>query len=242
MLIGSRPDCDLVFRNAGLSGRHARLSREADQFFLEDLRSTEGTCVNGEALLPYRKRRLDKQDVILAGRLSLRLHAETPVPARRQIGAEPVSRRSELAHMGLKEKMDHFRQRLQQHIGLRMADNAATKAMTAHIETDLTLLQEFVTARFSEHEMLQELTRKLAGVLEIPELLAVALTMIREVLHADRGFVILYHSKHGVPISLVALGFDGKPPEHEADLSRALARHGPGPWCRAGSARQPPRR
>lgn len=53
LLIGRGSDCDLVLRDdhKGVSGRHARIVREADgSFFLEDLRSLNRTEVDGRML------------------------------------------------------------------------------------------------------------------------------------------------------------------------------------------------
>ncbi|MEJ7638493.1 MAG: FHA domain-containing protein [Singulisphaera sp.] len=46
--IGSSLDCDLVVDRPVVSGHHCRLTREGDDFLLEDLGSTNGTYVNGE--------------------------------------------------------------------------------------------------------------------------------------------------------------------------------------------------
>jgi pSer/pThr/pTyr-binding forkhead associated (FHA) protein len=49
-LIGSGPNCDLVVSHPAVSGRHCRLTREGDDYLLEDLGSTNGTYVNGNRL------------------------------------------------------------------------------------------------------------------------------------------------------------------------------------------------
>jgi len=47
--IGRSEECDLVLsHDPTVSRRHARLVREGEQVFIEDLRSTHGTLVNGE--------------------------------------------------------------------------------------------------------------------------------------------------------------------------------------------------
>ncbi|MCO6454175.1 MAG: FHA domain-containing protein [Pirellulaceae bacterium] len=47
MLIGRHPDCTIRFDSNMVSGKHARILREGDAFFLEDLGSRNGTLVNG---------------------------------------------------------------------------------------------------------------------------------------------------------------------------------------------------
>lgn len=46
-VIGSAADCDLVVSRPTVSGHHCRLVKIGDQFFLDDLNSTNGTFVNG---------------------------------------------------------------------------------------------------------------------------------------------------------------------------------------------------
>ncbi|MGH7233607.1 MAG: FHA domain-containing protein [Nitrospiraceae bacterium] len=63
--IGRKPDNDLILENAAVSGHHARLVQVQKVYFLEDLRSTNGTFVN--------ERRIDRQqlqdtDVVTIGK------------------------------------------------------------------------------------------------------------------------------------------------------------------------------
>ena len=46
-LIGRNPECALVLDDDYASGRHAKIYREGEQWFAEDLGSTNGTYVNG---------------------------------------------------------------------------------------------------------------------------------------------------------------------------------------------------
>ncbi|HSE09256.1 MAG TPA: DUF1707 and FHA domain-containing protein [Nocardioidaceae bacterium] len=50
LVIGRRPNCDVVLRDQRVSRVHAVLMMLDDQWFLEDLRSTNGTFVNGNRL------------------------------------------------------------------------------------------------------------------------------------------------------------------------------------------------
>ena len=54
--IGTRQsDNDAVLHSSGVSRHHARIIREGEKYFLEDLNSTNGTYVNGE-ILKYKER------------------------------------------------------------------------------------------------------------------------------------------------------------------------------------------
>lgn len=74
------PDVDLTPHGgyeAGVSRRHCRIFRQGDQFFVEDLGSTNGTKVNGQPLPPNQPRALSDGDVLELGllRLTFRVNA-----------------------------------------------------------------------------------------------------------------------------------------------------------------------
>jgi DNA-binding winged helix-turn-helix (wHTH) protein len=48
LLIGRAPDCDIVAADRQVSRHHARITRTADGFSLQDLQSKNGTHVNGK--------------------------------------------------------------------------------------------------------------------------------------------------------------------------------------------------
>jgi FHA domain len=62
--IGRRPNCDIVIEHAAVSGSHAVIYVEDNVHIIEDLKSTNGTLVNG---LPVEKRALQHLDVIEIG-------------------------------------------------------------------------------------------------------------------------------------------------------------------------------
>lgn len=55
----------------GVSRRHARIARVGDDFFLEDLESTNGTWVNNRRLPFGRTQKLSHNDIIYLGRLTI---------------------------------------------------------------------------------------------------------------------------------------------------------------------------
>jgi pSer/pThr/pTyr-binding forkhead associated (FHA) protein len=81
--IGARPDCDLVVASPGVSGRHCRLTLDANGYVLEDLGSTNGTYVNG-VRLTGRVRLLRSDEVTLA------MATRMPWPAEETIEAPPA--------------------------------------------------------------------------------------------------------------------------------------------------------
>lgn len=67
--IGKRKDeVSLCIEDMSVSRLHARITRQNDVFYLEDLNSTNGTFKNGLQLQPYEKRQLEEEDEIKIGK------------------------------------------------------------------------------------------------------------------------------------------------------------------------------
>ena len=71
--IGRSDQSDIALGDPGVSRNHARVLREGDDFIVEDLRSTNGTEVNGQ---PVRRRRLADGDVIKLASSTLQFRRE----------------------------------------------------------------------------------------------------------------------------------------------------------------------
>ncbi len=66
-----KEEADYVIEDASVSRMHARITRDKEGIYLEDLNSTNGTFKNGLRLQPYEKRRLEKEDEIRLGKIVL---------------------------------------------------------------------------------------------------------------------------------------------------------------------------
>jgi phosphoserine phosphatase RsbU/P len=77
VVLGRQPDCDFVFESGAVSKRHARIDRDGDQFYIEDLQSRNGTVVNGQ---PIRERHmLNDLDRIILCDVIMVFHGESQV-------------------------------------------------------------------------------------------------------------------------------------------------------------------
>ncbi len=76
-VIGRAPSVDIVLTFAAVSGRHAVISREGNQCFIEDLNSSNGTFINGQRL--HGNQKLNHGDEIRLGQ-SIRLQFDAPEP------------------------------------------------------------------------------------------------------------------------------------------------------------------
>src|SRR5215475_4630722 len=73
--IGRKPQNDIQIENLAVSGEHACIVTILNDSFLEDLGSTNGTLVNGNAI---KKHILQNNDVIEIGKYKLKYIGEAP--------------------------------------------------------------------------------------------------------------------------------------------------------------------
>ena len=71
-MIGRAPACDLVFDDSAISREHARVEVDGDAVVVRDLRSRNGTWVNGERT---ETAELQPGDELVVGRVTLVLMA-----------------------------------------------------------------------------------------------------------------------------------------------------------------------
>jgi hypothetical protein len=71
--IGRSEQSGIALADPGVSRNHARIIREGDDFIVEDLRSTNGTEVNGQ---PIRRRRLANGDMVKLANSTLQFRRE----------------------------------------------------------------------------------------------------------------------------------------------------------------------
>ena len=76
--IGRKPDNDLSIEDHTVSSRHAKIIRVQSVYFLEDLTSTNGTAVNGQAI---ERAQLHDADVITIGQHRIIFQDSGTIPA-----------------------------------------------------------------------------------------------------------------------------------------------------------------
>ena len=62
--IGYGPDADVQIQADTISQLHARIDRDGETYYIEDLNSTNGTFVNDEPLAYKERRKLNNNDMI----------------------------------------------------------------------------------------------------------------------------------------------------------------------------------
>src|SRR5688500_4202957 len=68
MTIGRKPDNDIVIDNPAVSGHHARIVKQANDYLLEDLNSTNGTFFHDKKIM---KAILHNQDQVAVAKHSI---------------------------------------------------------------------------------------------------------------------------------------------------------------------------
>jgi hypothetical protein len=71
LTIGRRAECEVVLQDDAVSGRHARISWDTDNWQVEDLESTNGTFLNGQRVT--RPTRLKSGDALRVGNATWRV-------------------------------------------------------------------------------------------------------------------------------------------------------------------------
>jgi serine/threonine-protein kinase len=68
-------DLDIYDPEAKVSRRHAKIVKDGENYYIEDLGSTNGTFINrGKKLIPGMPRKLEDGDEIIVGKIFLRFH------------------------------------------------------------------------------------------------------------------------------------------------------------------------
>ena len=77
--IGRKPENDIVVDNPIVSGKHAQIIKLAEQYFIEDLNSTNGTFIGGKRII---KCGLNNGDEVVIGSHSIVFQGETTAPTQ----------------------------------------------------------------------------------------------------------------------------------------------------------------
>lgn len=77
--IGRRASNDVCIPDRSVSAAHARVSIDVDSLWIDDLNSTNGTCVNGQLVT---RRQLNDGDEVVLGKISIRIVEEPESLAR----------------------------------------------------------------------------------------------------------------------------------------------------------------
>lgn len=169
-IMGRHPECHVVLDSGAVSRQHAKIVRDADRYLLEDLKSRNGTFVNGRLI--GEPTALQDGDVLRICELELSFHAD--------LGPSNFSEtQREGSSMGVLIFDD--------------ADEIPTHSVTAKIEVRSGVHGSHVGATTEvKLAAMIEIMQALGKAVSIDEVLPKVLdSLFRIFIQADRGFIIL---------------------------------------------------
>ena len=179
VILGRHPDCDVHIEVGAVSRNHCQVVREADQYYLEDLGSRNGTFLNDEAQKVEGRRQLKLGDEFRVCEVSFKLGADA-VPSLGNQSTDAVSKMVDGAGLGAFVADDDTHQTsstIMSKLDVSSSSRGGVR-ITASAEVKLRALVE--------------ITRSLGRVLALDEVLPQVLkALFRIFVQADRGFIVL---------------------------------------------------
>lgn len=183
-VLGRHPECDIVLDVGAISRQHAQILCEGNDFYVEDLKSRNGTFVNGE--LVQGRRKLAENDRVKICDLLFTFHLGQP--SARLIGETVES--DDMSSSG----------------GALMVDDAGASNTTIMSTLDVAASRSGVQLAVKPEVKLKallEIIRTLGPALSLDQVLNKALdSLFRIFLQADRGFVVLREPQRGTLVPM----------------------------------------
>ena len=176
MVLGRHPDCQIVLDVGAVSRQHAVVIKSNNQFYVEDLKSRNGTYVNGE--LVHGRRHLQENDRVKVCDIVFAFHAASP---QRDAGA-PLA-------ISDTAPDDNSRATFVEDLGTRGA--GGTIMSSYDMQANRSGFQISLNPELKLQALL-EITRNLASSIDLNVVLGKVLDSLFKIfIQADRGFVVL---------------------------------------------------
>jgi serine phosphatase RsbU (regulator of sigma subunit) len=197
-VLGRSPDCDIVLDVGAVSRFHAQILQQGTDYFIEDLKSRNGTYVNGE--LVHGRRQLKDRDQLKVCDLLFSFHqvlptAKTSGPIGGAAGTIIMDDSEMATSSTIMSKLD-------------VSSSGSGLRVTVNPELKLRAMME--------------ITRNLASSLVLDDVLPKILDSLFKVfIQADRGFVVLRESAEG-PLIPKAVKYRRDSGDDTARISRTV--------------------
>ncbi len=170
VVLGRHPDCEIVLDSAAVSRQHARIVREGDAFYIEDMHSRNGTIVNGHPV--QRRRQLENGDRLKICDLVFAFYLHEP--------SSEIRRMSELE--GIENVPDLFDDELR-----------ATGTIINKIDATATSIGSMLSVNPEmKLRAMIEIANSLGKAVRVDDVLPKLLeTLLKIFPQADRAFVVL---------------------------------------------------
>jgi adenylate cyclase len=183
--LGRHPDNTVQLLDRIVSKNHCHIDRSESHYVLIDQGSLNGTYVNGERVQGTRLLRPNDEITLGSTKVQFLNAVEEPAKAAASIASKTVTATNVSGRVTMSPGMveSHIRSKLSQQV----SQNFLNERM---IRDEGTLRRDYEKLRVSF-----ELTRAIAGELDVDKLLAKILSTAFELLAADRGVVLLFDDK-----------------------------------------------
>ena len=177
IIMGRNPECQIVIQVGAVSRQHAKIVRDGVNFLIEDLKSRNGTSINGDNIPKDSRHKLQHGDQIRVCDVEFTFHLDqAPIPK-----SVPLSGTSPMASSG---------------IAVFVEDNAATTSSTIMAKVDVSSSSRSGVTLTSSPETrlaaLLEITHSLGKALSLDEVLPQVLNSLFKIfVQADRGFIVM---------------------------------------------------
>lgn len=162
-ILGRHPECDIIVDAGAVSRHHARITRESSNFFIEDMKSRNGTFVNGRMV--FGKYALSDGDLIRVCDVSFTFHGDSPATDTSNTYTVLLEDSAESTMSQVMSRLDIAAE--DSHVGFSASTEAKLQALL-------------------------EITRSLGKSISLDQVLPQVLNSIFKIfLQADRGFIVL---------------------------------------------------
>ncbi|MBD3673119.1 MAG: SpoIIE family protein phosphatase [Planctomycetaceae bacterium] len=216
-VVGRHPDCQIVLDNAAVSRHHAQILESHGRFYLEDLRSRNGTFVNDSQVL--QRRELNSRDRIDICEIILEFYEDHPHDTPEddfELG--PASDLSE----------DVCSTRVGQEIMVEKTDSqdrVEGSSILSSIEMSDSSSESYRLDVNTEAKLkaVLDISRALTGVLDVNEALNKTMECLFQIFpQADEGFAMLIDPDSGRP---VVRAIRTRDKNQEGRISRTVLEH-----------------
>lgn len=181
-VLGRHPNCDIVLEVGAISRQHAAITNVGGEYYVEDLKSRNGTFVNGE--LVRTRHKLNENDRLKICDVHFTFHFQQP-------GEQPIA-----AAPAAEAKRDTTLAMLVEDAGQR---TGTTIMSSLDMEQSRAGVQLTVNPEVKLQALL-EITRNLGSAVGLDEVLGKVLDSLFKIfIQADRGFVVLQDAP-GAPL------------------------------------------
>ncbi|MBI2825146.1 MAG: SpoIIE family protein phosphatase [Planctomycetia bacterium] len=176
-VLGRHPDCDIVLDVGAISRQHAQILAIGPDFFVEDLKSRNGTFVNGQQI--HERHRLEDNDRIKICDLLFTFHRGVP--------GKPSASATDSQWRGLAAEL--------------VDDTGATTGSTVVSKLDVSGSRDSLRLTVNAEAKLKallEINQNLGSAIAVDQVLPKILDSLFKIfLQADRGFVVLQLGENG---------------------------------------------